>query len=394
MKTKRINQIYLLSFFFTLHVALSAYVNSTFLTNIISEKYVGILYVLSSLATLFLLSKSVNLLKSFGNRKTTLVLLLINMVSIVGMIASQNPYLVSLSFIAFVSTNTQIFLSIDIFIQHFGNKDAVGKSRGLYLTITNIAWVLSPVVAAFLITKEGGYQAVYTLAFIFVVIMTIGLMLSIRKFEDRDYQKTPFIGTYRYLRINRHMFAVTIINFILQFFYAFMVIYSPIYLYNHIGLDWGQIGIIFTIMLTPFVLFGVPIGKLIDGLHFRKRTLFYAGFIVLSLSTFLISQITTTNILVWIAVLFMTRIGASIIETTSEIYFFFHIKEEDASLISIFRDMMPLAYIIAPAVATIIFIFLPFEYLFIILSIFLLIAIYYIPHLKPNYEYILSHSNK
>jgi hypothetical protein len=86
----------------------------------------------------------------------------------------------------------------------------------------------------------------------------------------------------------------------------------------------------------------------------------------------------------------MTRVGASIIETTSEIYFFSHIKEEEAYLLSVFRDMNPVAYIIAPLISTIIFIFLPFKFLFIILSIILLSGLYYIPHLKHNHENTLS----
>lgn len=54
--------------------------------------------------------------------------------------------------------------------------------------------------------------------------------------------------------------------------------------------------------------------------------------------------------------LILTRMGASIIETTSEIYFFTHTKEEDAFLLGVFRDMTP-AYIVAPLVSTAIFIF-------------------------------------
>ena len=74
----KINRMYILSFLFTLHIALSAYVNSTFLTKIISEKYVGILYTISSLVTLIFLSRSVNILKYFGNRKFVLSSLLVN----------------------------------------------------------------------------------------------------------------------------------------------------------------------------------------------------------------------------------------------------------------------------------------------------------------------------
>jgi len=389
----KINRMYFLSFLFTLHIALSAYVNSTFLSEIISETYVGILFTFSSLATLFLLSKSANILQYFGNRRLTLWLLLINMLSLVVMITSRNPYLIGLAFITFTSTNIQILMCIDIFIEHFGDEKTIGKTRGLYLTIINLAWMTSPLIASFLITKESGYKAIYILAFIATIIMTIGLFFSVKTFKDKIYKKTPFIETYRFLKKNPHMLAVTIINFILQFFFAWMVVYTPIYLHNHIGLGWMQIGIIFTIMLSPFVIFGLPIGILIDKYHVKKRTLLYIGFFIISISTLLIAGITTKNIFPWAIVLFMTRVGASLIETTSEIYFFTHVKEEEAYLLSVFRDMMPVAYIIAPLISTIIFIFLPFNYLYIILGIILLSGLYYIPHLKHNHESIIPNQN-
>ena len=393
MKLTKIKRMYVLSFLFTLHIALSAYVNSTFLSGIVSEKYVGILYTLSSLVTLFLLSKSANILKYFGNKRLTLILLLTNMLSLVGMITSINPVIVGMSFVIFVSTNTQILFCIDIFIEHFGNKKTIGKNRGLYLTIINLAWMASPMIASFLITKEGGYKTIYILAFIASVIMTIGLLFSVKTFRDKTYKKTPFFETYRYLKTNHHMLAITIINFILQFFYAWMVVYTPIYLYQHVGLNWTQIGIIFTIMLAPFVILGLPVGVLVDKYHIKKRTLLYVGFIIIILSTFLISEINTKNILIWAIVLFMTRVGASIIETTSEIYLFTHIKEEETYLLSVFRDMNPVAYIVAPLISTLIFIFLPFKALFIILSIILLSGLYYIPHLKHNHESTIPNSN-
>jgi len=393
MMSTKINRIYVLSFLFSLHIALSAYVNSTFLLKIISEKYVGILYTVASLLTLFLLTKSVNILKHFGNRKFILCSLLVNMVSLVGLIVSKNPYIIGASFIAFTSTNTLVILSIDIFIEHFGDPKTIGKTRGLYLMIVNLAWMLSPLITAFLITKEGGFISIYILSFIATIIMTLGLVFSIRKFEDKTYIKTPFLETYRYLKDNHHMLAITVINFILQFFLASMVIYMPIYLYEHMGFGWSQIGIIFTIMLAPFVIFGLPIGILIDKYHIEKKIFLYAGILIMSVSALFIPFITTASVALWAIILFMTRTGASIVETTSEIYLFSHIKEEETYLLSIFRDMMPVAYIIAPLVGILIFIFLPFKFLFAILGIIVLAGLYYIPHLKHNHEYLNENEN-
>lgn len=302
------------------------------------------------------------------------------------MITSRNPYIVATSFVVFISTNTQILFCIDIFIEHFGSKKTIGKTRGIYLTVINLSWMISPLLTSFLITSGGGYKTIYIVAFIATIIMTLGLLFSVKSFKDRTYKKTPFLETYRYLKTNTHMLSITIINFILQFFYAWMVVYTPIYLFKHIGLGWGEIGIIFTIMLVPFVIFGIPIGILIDKYHVKKRTLLYVGFIIMSVSTFLISKITTESIILWSIVLFMTRTGAAIIETTSEIYFFTHVREEEAYLLSVFRDMVPVAYIIAPLLGTAVLLYLPFKSMFVVLSILLLAGLYYIPKLMHNHE--------
>jgi MFS family permease len=381
--------MYILSFFFTLHMSLPAYVNSTFLTQFINEKYVGIVYTLASLATLVLLSRSANILKYFGNKRLTLVLLLINVLSLVSLIISSNPYLIGFSFIVFLSTNSLIFLCIDIFIQHFGNPETVGKTRSFYLTIISLAWMISPLISVSLIDKAG-YIYVYVLAFMTAIIVTFGLLFSVKTFTDKVYKKTAFLETFRQLKKNRHVLAITVINFILQFFYAWMIIYTPIYLHEHIGLGWDKIGIIFAIMLSPFVLFNMPIGLIIDRKYIKKRNLLYLGIIIMSLSTLLIPFIYSKSILIWAIILFITRTGASLIETTSEIYFFTHIKEEDAYLLGIFRDMNPVAFIISPLIATLIFILLPFEFLFIILGILILSGLYFIPHLKHNHENSLS----
>jgi MFS family permease len=389
----KIKKFYILSFLFTLHIALSAYVNSTFLTKFIDEKYVGLIYTFASIITIVLLSQSTNILRHLGNKRLTLSLLILNMFSLVGLITGTNTYLVIVSFATFLITNSLIFLCLDIFIEHFGDPKTIGKTRGMFLFFVSLAWMISPLITSYLI-KVDGYEAVYLLAFGATILMTLGLFFSVKTFKDKIYKRTPFFETYKYLKENQHMLAITIINFILQFFYAWMVVYTPIYLHQHIGLNWQQTGIIFTIMLSPFVLFELPIGFLIDKYNVRKKTLLYFGIIIMGISTLIIPFILTKSILIWGIVLFLTRTGASLIEATSEIYFFTHIREEDTHLLGVYRDMTHIAYIVAPLIATIIFIFLPFKYLFLILGIIIFLGFYYIPKLKHNNEPILSNPNQ
>jgi len=388
--------MYILSFIFSLHIAISAYVNSKFLTGIINENYVGILYTIAFLLTLFLLIKSSGILKNFGNRRLILTFLVANMISLVGLITSHNPYVIGTSFILFSMTNTLVFFCIDIFVEHFGTMKTIGKTRGTYLTILNIAWVLSPIFSSFLITKGGGYRTIYIIAFLMVALMTFGLVFATKSFKDKTYTRTPFLETFKYLKINSHMFAIMIINFLLQFFYVWMIIYTPIYFFNHLGFSWSQIGIMFTIMLVPFVILEFPIGIFIDKYNLNKKSLLYIGFAIIIASTALISFVATLSIIIWSIILFMTRVGASIIESTTEIYFFTNVKEEDAYLLGAYRDMMPISYIVAPIIATLVFLILPYKYLFVVLSVILTIGFIFIPKLKNkhNDENILPNTNQ
>ena len=86
----------------------------------------------------------------------------------------------------------------------------------------------------------------------------------------------------------------------------------------------------------------------------------------------------------------ITRIGASIIQTTSDIYFFSHTQEEDANLLGIFRNMNPAAYIISPILATLFFLVFPFKYLFLALGVVLLFGFYFIPRLAKKKKETLA----
>jgi len=381
-KISKIKKIYILSFIFSFHIAISAYANSVFLSSYIKEDYVGMLYTVSSIITLLFLSSFSRILKSFGNKKVVMILLCLNMISLVGMITSINPVTIASSFIFFLSTNTLVLFCIDIFIEHFGDPNKTGKTRGLYLTLINTAWMLSPLLTSFLISKEGGYKTIYILAFIMVSIMTFGLLFSVKTFKDEKYKRVSFLKTFKFLRKNKNIFSIVFINFLLQFFYSWMVVYTPIYLIDHLGFSWDKIGIIFTIMLAPFVILGLPLGVFVDKYNLNKKKILSIGFIIIIISTSLISFITTKQVIIWAIILFITRIGASIIETIGEIYFFKNIKEEDTYLLGIYRDMNPVSYITAPILATIFFLILPFNLLFLILGIIMVSGLFIIPKLK------------
>jgi MFS family permease len=81
--------------------------------------------------------------------------------------------------------------------------------------------------------------------------------------------------------------------------------------------------------------------------------------------------------ILWAVILFITRIGASTIEIMCDTYFFKKVDGLNANAISFYRMSGPLAYILGPLLATVMFSFFNFEiqYLFLVLGLIMIFGL-------------------
>ena len=153
-----------------------------------------------------------------------------------------------------------------------------------------------------------------------------------------------------------------------------MVIYTPIYLHENIGIPWKELGFVLSFMLLPFVLFQLPAGELADR-FWGEKELLVGGVVIMLLSTAFIPFLTTSLAIIWAITLFITRIGASIVEISSDTYFFRQVTGDDANLISAYRAVIPLALILAPIVFSLTSYFLNLRNSYFILALAISIAL-------------------
>ena len=214
---------------------------------------------------------------------------------------------------------------------------------------------------------------IYLVSFVMMLLFFVISHSYLSDIRDPKYDQTT---TKKYILEffrNKNLFRAYGISFLLQFFYAWMVIYTPIYLSIHLGFSWKEIGIIFAIMLLPFIILDIPLGKFSDKIGERKMLMF--GFTIASLATLSLFFIQIHAVWIWALLLFITRIGAANIEVMSEAYFFKHIKPEEEQFIQVYRSSSPVAYILGPLLAFVVFIFIPS---------FNLISISAMTHFSPN----------
>lgn len=375
--------IYLLGFLMTLHVALPSYINSTFLTKFTTEKFVGILYTISAILTICFFIVIPKILKRFGNYKTIQTVLCLDGISLLGLILSENLIVVSLSFIVTFISIAVIGFNLDIFLESFSRNSTTGKIRGTLLSTSNIAWIIGPLIASFILT-DGDYWKMFLATGILIIPILLITRNNFRNFKDSNYKIIPFKNTVKEIRSDRDIRSIFIVSFLLQFFYSWMVIYTPIYLYTYLGFSWQQIGVMFSIMLLPFVITEAPLGKLADN-RWGEKEVMSVGFIVMAIATGMIAFIEIKSFILWTSILFVSRIGASMVEIMSETYFFKKINSDKADIIGIFRTMRSWAYIIGPTLATILFaLSLSIKYIFIVLALTMFAGLHYSLRLKDT----------
>jgi MFS family permease len=367
-------------FLLSLHLALPAYINSTYLAERVGAELVGFVFTFAALAALlsvYLLPRIIsrngllNVVALFGIINIFLAIMLVNAASIV---------VTTLFFIAFFTFGILLRFGLDIYLEQISPNGMTGRIRGLFLTLMNFGWLCSPWLAA-QAAAAGDLRSVYLIAGLLLIPFTVITLFALREREAVPYPRfRPHELLAKLWRGRtahyRNLYNILAIDLFLNIFYAIMVVYMPLYLHNYIGLSWPQIGIIFSWMLLPFVLLDYPLGLLADK-KLGEKEILVTGLVVVGVFTALLPLITSSTIFIWAVALFMTRVGASMVEVMKETYLFKQIDAGDTQVVMMSRLTAPLALLIGPAVVAVTLPFTAFSNIFIGLGVLVLSALYF-----------------
>ena len=357
------------------HSFLVSYINSSFIEQFVASTNIGPLYIIGSALTVLIFLFISYILRTVGNYRLTMWLLALNFVAVVGM-AYADSFMVAVPFfLVHLVALTLLFFNLDVFMEALigNNEGATGSRRGLLLALSAFIGAAAPLLSGFIV-EANSFSFAYILAAVTLVPVGAILTTHFRHFTDAPYPEIRIFDAFRSFWERINIRIVFIANLLLQIFFCFMVVYTPLYLATEIGFSWSEIGIILFTCQLAYVFLEYPIGYFADQ-RYGEREMMAGGFLILAISSSFLAAIASTELLPWIIAMFVTRVGAALVEVTTESYFFKHTRSTDAQIISFFRITRPLSYVIGALIGSISFLYLPFNFVFIVVGFLMIFGI-------------------
>ncbi len=369
--------VYLLAVVFNFHSLLVAYSSTSYMEQFMSPEHIGLLYSLGSLGSIVLFLYTPHILQKLGNVTVSGLYMLLSMVALVVMGLGFSSSLVIIGFTLFLIINPLIYFNIDIFSETLIGKHEgkTGHIRGLTLALMSFASLLAPLTLSILVGDGQNLAQLYFIAIGVGILFTFLVIGFFRRFRDPVYHHIHLKILLQECWEKKNLRVVFTTHFILQIFFTWTVVYFPFYLATEVGLTWFAIGKIIAAGLLAYAIFEYPIGIIADN-YIGEKEMMAVGFLVLALACASISFFAGAPIWAWMMLMFISRTGASLVEVTTESYFFKKVDGKDANLMSFFRIMRPFSMLVGSLLGTACLYFMPFNLAFIVLAFVMVVGLF------------------
>lgn len=387
VKTKpKNNKFYLLllniaTFLVGFQMALCLYVLSSFLQRWVELERISVFYLLAYVAGLIIILNLHYLIKQLGKSVVALIFFGFGTLAHLGagfFVGDQ----ASVIFIVWILLSFPLMLTVmDILVENFSKDSVTGTIRGSNLTFKDFGILLGPLVATWVIANLG-YQWVFFFAAEITFFAFLIILIWFGKVNHKIKRTVSLPGIVRKLNRKPDVFRIFCMGFVLEIFYVAMVVYTPLYLLAQ-GFDIESVGKIIFVALVPFIFIQIPAGAIADKKTGEKEWL-VAALIIMALFTGMMSFIDSSSLWVWMGLLFMTRVGAALLQVMSTSYFYKQVGPRDVDLIDFFRTAGSLAYVVGMVIFGLLMVVLPLKFIFLILAGIILMGFWPLYNLRDT----------
>lgn len=398
-----------LTFLHGLQFALLIYVLSDYLSMYIDNRYISVFYLVSSLVSLYISSSYHRLLKYYHNYGTSIIITSILMFALLVMGLADNPWLICFySAVYLIINNSLLYIALNLYVDEWAIPEGMGAIRGINLTLSSISLVLGLLLSRVLLSIDisqykflSYFNSKFAILIIFDLLLVYIMNSIIRHYyanlTEPKYHGGNIWNMIRSIHRNRDIYGVFMAQLSLQTFISIMVAYFVTYLlkFNYVNMQ-DYVGYIMPIALLPFVLLPYKVGELCDR-KLGEKEFIILGTLIMSISLIFIpilshynNKLLDTNynnylannrlseiaisghiipvgvqpildninhnvyvqiVMSWAALLLLGRIGATLVDTASNTYFYKRINNADNDAIALFTNMTSVGALFAALLA-------------------------------------------
>ncbi len=378
------NAIHLGNFLRGLGVYLPYLVYSTFLSNFIPERSVGLVFTGASIAAGVMILLSPHLFARFRTHRTLIAGSLIAALCLAALAFVHETVAVITLYIIAWTAGWMVALALDVILEKIvgGEEGMTGSSRGIFLSVAAGSVSLASLIIAVTLTDSDYWR---------VFLIAAGAFLLCAYLASRFFSAIPHVparaldlgDAFRELFAKRSLAIAMGAHFLLQLFFVWTIVYLPLYLYNHAGFSWAVIGSIFSLATFLFVIIEAPVGRLADT-RFGEKEFMIAGLALAGGSYIALFFSPGLALLGFAAIILLAHAGGALLEISTETYFFKQVNAADSELIGVFRVLRQVATIAGPLIGSAVLFFAPFEYVFLAFGIVMLCGIPFVVSIKDT----------
>ncbi len=344
------------NFLSAIYFFLVIYIVAPYLALLMPASKTGLVVSLGALATLILFPFVPQMVRTIGAKRLALILAALQAVFLSVLALSPSVLFAVLCVVVVMALAPILSYQLDLLLEAVTDEEGTtGRVRTLFITAGSVALLLAPLIIGWVLDGTEAYGRVFLFA-----ALSLTPFIALFLFERLPTGEVPHVSkiatTLACIWANPDLRAAALGNGVLQFFFHLAPLYIPLYLHTVLGFPWSDLGWVFAVMLLPFVFLEYPAGIIADKWLGDKEMLI-AGFVITGIAFGALALVTaSTSLVVIAAILFVSRIGAALVEAMVEGHFFRSVTERDASTITVYRMMRPVGALIAPLFASLLLI--------------------------------------
>ncbi len=355
------------------HFYLVVLVTSSFLVPYVGEASVGYVFVGSSIVVALMLYAAPALFRSFGTRNVLGVLAFLEIGTLLALTLASNTIAIVLLITAQSVLAYAIFIGIDLLIEAVTASEAgTGNARGLFLTANNAAVLLASLSLSVLVGMDEYYRVFVAATIVMLPFLALSSLAMPTISHPGHRESTRTLESQ--FATNPSLRRITLAHLLLQIFFAWLSIYTPILLHFSEGFPWSEVGIILALAMIPYLVLELPLGVIADRWLGEKEILI-TGFCIIVISLVSFSLLHGAGFVLWSAFMIFSRIGAAMVESMTEVHFFRHVDQNDSDIITTFRVLRPAGTIIGALAASLALLVVPLSTAFALFAVVMILGV-------------------